>query len=335
MHDWVRQSIRDTPASQPVMIILDDLDDLAVRVAGEANHAHDKMLEKKLDRISRKIGELLDSYTYESESAAGGTIHRVDPVVGNEPTSLPKSSKSKKGGEQYPLKLTDKEREAIIHATRLRRGLKNKIDQSTGGTEIIGFTKKELDEMAEEVETSLEFVPQPYKKQLVAVRDNLDDLLDALEEDEPLKPDRKPVPKADRIYQFRITLKAIKPPIWRVVQVPDCSLGDLHEVIQTVMGWKDCHLHQFIINGEYYGSPDELDLDTKDEDGVLLGQVIKGNRRARFRYDYDLAAGWQHEVCFEHDRSTRAQAQVPSLRRWGQSLPTRKRGRAFRVRRIP
>ena len=81
--------------------------------------------------------------------------------------------------------------------------------------------------------------------------------------------------------------------------MPDCTLGDLHEVIQTVMGWKDCHLHQFIINGEYYGSPDELDLDTKDEDGVLLGQVIKGNRRARFRYDYDFAAGWQHEVCFE------------------------------------
>ena len=140
------------------MITLDDLDDLAARAAGEANHAQDKTLEKKFDRISRKIGELLDSYTYESESAAGGTIHRVDPVVGNEPTSLPKSSKSKKGGEQYPLKLTDKEREAIIHATRLRRGLKDRIAQADD-TPIIGFTKKELHEMDEEVETSLAFVP--------------------------------------------------------------------------------------------------------------------------------------------------------------------------------
>ena len=32
---------------------------------------------------------------------------------------------------------------------------------------------------------------------------------------------------------------------------------------------------------------------------MLLDQVIKGNRRVRFRYDYDLAAGWQHEVLFE------------------------------------
>jgi hypothetical protein len=44
--------------------------------------------------------------------------------------------------------------------------------------------------------------------------------------------------------------------------VPDCTLGELHEVIQTVMGWQHSHMHQFIINDVYYGEAalDEMDL---------------------------------------------------------------------------
>ena len=40
------------------------------------------------------------------------------------------------------------------------------------------------------------------------------------------------------IYQLRIDLKGIRPPIWRRVLVPsDVSLDDLHEIIQAVMPW--------------------------------------------------------------------------------------------------
>jgi hypothetical protein len=41
-----------------------------------------------------------------------------------------------------------------------------------------------------------------------------------------------------------------EPPIWRRIQVPDCTLGDLHVILQVVMGWEDYHLHQFIVRGE-------------------------------------------------------------------------------------
>jgi hypothetical protein len=298
----VKGAIESTPPTKPVMISLDDLDDLAGHLVAEANHTKDKKVKKTLDRISQKIDELLDRNGDETEPP-GAVIHPVDPLARNEPTILPMSSRSNKGEDQYPIRLTDKQREALVHATRLRRGLKNKIDQSAVGTQIVGFTKKELDEMAEEVETSLAFVPGPYKRQLLAVRDNIDDLLDSLEEDERVKPRRTNVPKAERVYQLKIRLKDISPPIWRRAQVPDCTLGDLHEVIQIVMGWKDCHLHQFIINGEYYGplDPDDndLDMETEDEEGVLLSQIIKGDRTVRFRYEYDFGDGWLHEIVFE------------------------------------
>jgi Plasmid pRiA4b ORF-3-like protein len=50
------------------------------------------------------------------------------------------------------------------------------------------------------------------------------------------------MPKSTPIYQLKITLADIKPPIWRRVQVKDGSLSKLHAVIQVVMGWTNSHL---------------------------------------------------------------------------------------------
>jgi hypothetical protein len=71
------------------------------------------------------------------------------------------------------------------------------------------------------------------------------------------------------MYQMRITLKGIRPPIWRRVQVRDAiRLAALHEVIQTVFGWTDSHLHQFVVAGETYGRPDDFDEALVDETGA-------------------------------------------------------------------
>ncbi len=49
-----------------------------------------------------------------------------------------------------------------------------------------------------------------------------------------------------KVYQIKITLKDIKPPIWRRLQVTnDTVLEKLHEIIQVAMGWSNYHLHQF------------------------------------------------------------------------------------------
>ncbi|HCO24358.1 MAG TPA: hypothetical protein DIT97_15455, partial [Gimesia maris] len=60
----------------------------------------------------------------------------------------------------------------------------------------------------------------------------------------------------DLLYQFKITLLGFEPAIWRRIQVQDCTLDQLHEHIQTAMGWTNSHLHQFEIKGERYGDPD-------------------------------------------------------------------------------
>jgi hypothetical protein len=105
------------------------------------------------------------------------------------------------------------------------------------------------------------------------------------------------------VYQIKITLVDTQPPVWRRIQVPDCTLGDLHEVIQTVMGWQHSHMHQFIINDEYYGEADLDDLDLgmemKDEDAILLSQIVMGGKNAPFVYEYDFGDSWQHSIQFE------------------------------------
>jgi hypothetical protein len=52
------------------------------------------------------------------------------------------------------------------------------------------------------------------------------------------------------VYELRITLQEICPPIWRLVQVPDTlRLSRLHDVLQAVIGWTDSHLHRFEKDG--------------------------------------------------------------------------------------
>ena len=48
------------------------------------------------------------------------------------------------------------------------------------------------------------------------------------------------------IYQIKVTLLGTKPPIWRRLLVPaDLTLAQLHDVLQTAMGWDDGHMHEF------------------------------------------------------------------------------------------
>lgn len=52
--------------------------------------------------------------------------------------------------------------------------------------------------------------------------------------------------KFERVYQFKIALEGISPPIWRRIQVPETyTFWDLHVAIQDAMGWLDYHLHEF------------------------------------------------------------------------------------------
>src|SRR5271165_3844247 len=139
--------------------------------------------------------------------------------------------------EKYPLKLTAKQRESLVHATRLAMGLKTRIKTASRDQQFVKFTKKELERMGEEIYTSLAYVPPADRKRLNATLDEIDDLLDDLE-GKHLMEKRQAVHKSGAIYQFKVTLKESHPPIWRRIQVRDCTLGELHEVLQVDVGWR-------------------------------------------------------------------------------------------------
>ena len=104
------------------------------------------------------------------------------------------------------------------------------------------------------------------------------------------------------IYQFKITLIDAKPPIWRRIQVADCTLAQFHEHIQTAMGWTNSHLHDFHIEGLQYGDPKTLDADADmcDTAKTNLSQVLpEGDDRFAFHYTYDFGDGWEHMIEFE------------------------------------
>ena len=57
----------------------------------------------------------------------------------------------------------------------------------------------------------------------------------------------------ESLYRIKIVLKESNPKIWRRIVVPsDLLLSDFHKIIQTIMGWTNTHLHQFIKDNTFY-----------------------------------------------------------------------------------
>jgi len=113
------------------------------------------------------------------------------------------------------------------------------------------------------------------------------------------------IPASERLYQFKITLLETRSPIWRRIQVKNCTLDKLHEHIQTSMGWTNSHLHQFKIDGQLYGDPMLMEknmelMNYKDSTTTRISNILpKTGKRFRFEYEYDFGDGWQHEILFE------------------------------------
>jgi hypothetical protein len=101
-------------------------------------------------------------------------------------------------------------------------------------------------------------------------------------------------------FQLKITLKDVKPAIWRRFLVPsDIRLPDLHKVIQTVMRWSNSHLHQFVIDGSFYCLPDEDSIaECIDYRKIKLDQVMLKEKQV-ISYDYDFGDGWEHRIVLE------------------------------------
>jgi len=111
-----------------------------------------------------------------------------------------------------------------------------------------------------------------------------------------------------QVYQFKITLKEAKPPIWRRIQVPETyTFYDLHVAIQDAMGWSDSHLHQFEMKDPSSGEEVEIgipDEDFADESETLPGWKHKiadyfSVKNPKAEYIYDFGDNWEPLVQLE------------------------------------
>lgn len=102
------------------------------------------------------------------------------------------------------------------------------------------------------------------------------------------------------IYQLKVTLKGMRPPIWRRILVASTTkLDDIHLILQIVMGWTNSHLHEFIQGRDRYGEPDEdFPSGAQDETRYRLDQILK-QEKEKLIYLYDFGDGWEHEVVLE------------------------------------
>ncbi|HHY32978.1 MAG TPA: plasmid pRiA4b ORF-3 family protein [Firmicutes bacterium] len=109
----------------------------------------------------------------------------------------------------------------------------------------------------------------------------------------------KPQDKA-RVYQLKVTLRGIRPPIWRRLLVPgDVTLADLHEILQVAMDWEDYHAWEFRVGRELFGIPDPSGwVEFQDAAESRLDEVVR-QPKTKFQYIYDFGDNWVHDILVE------------------------------------
>lgn len=110
------------------------------------------------------------------------------------------------------------------------------------------------------------------------------------------------------IYQFKITLKYTKPPVWRRIQVPETyDFWDLHCAIQDAMGWTNSHLHLFEMQNPITNERSTIEIMGEDTPNLKtihsgLEQFISSwfsmNNRSCV-YIYDMGDDWNHQIRLE------------------------------------
>lgn len=112
-----------------------------------------------------------------------------------------------------------------------------------------------------------------------------------------------------QVYQFRIQLREVEPPVWRRIHVPETyTFWDLHVAIQDAMGWLDCHLHVFELTDPATGSKVEFGIPDDDVEEADRSQrpgweyqiadyFSAVNPEAA--YTYDFGDNWRHTVTLE------------------------------------
>ena len=105
-----------------------------------------------------------------------------------------------------------------------------------------------------------------------------------------------------KIYEMKVSLRDIEPPISRVFAISgNMGLSTLHRVLQVVMGWQDSHLHQYHIDDTIYtGHMEFIDefpenREYFDENDFRVRSLLK-ERGDQCVYEYDFGDYWLHDL---------------------------------------
>ncbi len=110
----------------------------------------------------------------------------------------------------------------------------------------------------------------------------------------------------NRVCQFKISLKGIRPSIWREIQIPEnYTFWDFHVAIQDAMGWEDYHLHEFELLKP--STVSKVNIGIPDDDfgrRVLAGWTQKiadyfSLKKRTANYLYDFGDCWKHQIEFQ------------------------------------
>ena len=212
-------------------------------------------------------------------------------------TSQPTPSLTK---ELLELKLSEGQRRTIFKYAELPAHLSERLEANRTVAMRTQFTLDELDELLDHLETSVYRAKGNEKQKVLRIVEKVSELLGSTIDPDEISEQRLPK-KMNTVFQIKVTLMGIAPLIWRRIQSKDCTLVELHDLLQVAMGWEFEHLYRFIIGGVKYADMEMASQeDVQDASDTNLSEILPAqNRRPRFHYEYDFGDQWMHQLVVE------------------------------------
>jgi hypothetical protein len=317
--------IRSTPLNRPVPFSAEDLEEVAGYLAATANHTTDKRLERRLDKLFERVEEALNQHFRRRQSApqksqtqqgASAAVKLAEWTV--KELSLADSQIEKRGGNPLilrsvptdGLKLTKAERLLMIEQLALSTSLQVRLVKSINDRKPFPLTVGQMLQMCIALAEAIEAADGKQLQSLLnlatkvgpVLKESLGKAVVSMQSRHSSTTGSRRKSATSALYQFKITMRGSRPPIWRRIQVKNCTLDRFHSCIQAAMGWENCHLYRFQISETQYADQSLFDGDFEGIDSrkVKLSDVLpEDGNRFRFLYEYDFGDGWEHEILFE------------------------------------
>src|SRR5271157_3121883 len=202
--------------------------------------------------------------------------------------------------ELLELKLSEGQRRTILKYAELPAHLSERLEANRTEPKGTQFTLDALDELLDHLETSVYRAKGNEKQKVLRIVEKVSQLLGSTIDLDKISEQRLPK-MMNTVFQIKVTLMGIAPLIWRRMQTQDCTLAELHDLLQVTMGWEFEHLYRFIIGGvEYADLEMASDEDAQDGCETNLSEILPArNRRPRFHYEYDFGDQWMHQLVVE------------------------------------